>query len=102
MFTETLNYATGSKDKLAIFDGNILIAAQSNPDENHTKTMVTFKRVIRPTDKEIGDYSLKGEFDHIEGYAFHFNSVESVNVLLECLQEVKASMLNHNIVYKME
>lgn len=92
LFDSTLKYTNARKDKLAVFDGNILVGAQSNEDENGTKTMVTFRRVKKPEGTKIGDEN--NDFLDVEGYAFHFNRIESIDVVIKVLEEIKTSMKN--------
>jgi len=93
LFNRILKYTNKIEDQLAIFDGNVLISAIENPDENNVKTMIGFRRVDKPQGKKIGD-SDDSQFKDIQGYAFHFQRIESVQVMIYALEEVKESMIN--------
>lgn len=90
MFTEELPYKNGSKDKLAIFDGNIAVAPAVNGSYG-VQTIISFRRVKKPTSKNIGDETADLGCK-VNGHAFHFVYPESVQVVIDALEEIKKDM----------
>jgi hypothetical protein len=90
LFTNTLKYKNGVEDKLAIFDGNILVGPVKNTSYG-VDTIIAFRRVEKPDDKSIGDRD-DGRFSHVSGYAFHFENINSIQVVIDALEEIKADM----------
>jgi hypothetical protein len=93
LFNTKLTYTDGIEDKMAIFDGNVLIGAVENPTEGNIKTMIAFRRGQRPEDVQPGELNPYGPHHMIPGYAFHFNEVVSVETMIRVLEEIRLDML---------
>ena len=93
LFNEKLNWLDGTFDKLAIADGNLLVGAQSNPDENGVKTILTIGASVKPDGLMIGDMEPDVGVVRYDGHAIHFCKPSSVQVFIDALEEIKADML---------